>query len=34
VNKEASGRVAEVGMHARYQEVAVLTHVLLALEAK
>ena len=31
VNKGASGVVAEVGTYARYQEVAVLTDVLLAL---
>ncbi len=34
VNKGASGGVAEVRMHARYQEVAVLTDLLLALGAE
>jgi hypothetical protein len=34
VNKGTLGGVAQVGMHARYQEVAVLTYVLFALEAK
>jgi hypothetical protein len=34
MNDEASGRgVAQVRMHAHYQEVAVLANVLLALEA-
>ena len=31
VNDEASGRVAQVGMHTHYQQVAVLADVLLAL---
>ena len=34
VNKGASGGVAEFGMHARYQEVAVPTDLVLALGAK
>ncbi len=34
VNKGASGGVAQFGMHARYQEVAVLTDLALALGAK